>query len=94
VLGWDAVAEREVGEERAGQHLERAGMIQPGPALSSAIHHERARGAAVARQEAQEVDLLADLRHQRKHHRGGGAEQQQIEMAAGVAMLAGEFAIP
>ncbi len=30
------------------------------------------------RQEAQEVDLLADLRDQREHHRRGGAEQHEV----------------
>src|SRR5271154_3723664 len=49
------------------------------------------RGSPVARKKAQEVDLFADLRHQREHHRGGGAEQQEIEMARGIAVLAGKF---
>ena len=51
-------------------------MIQPGPAAAARSTSDVVRVRRVARQEAQEVDLLADLRDQRKHHRGGRAEQQ------------------
>jgi len=30
-------------------------------------------------QKAQEIDLLADLGNERKHHRGGRAEQEDVE---------------
>ena len=86
------MAEREEGEERSGQQFERAENDPAGTGAEQRDPPRRPRRAPVARQKAQEVDLFADLRHQRKHHRGGGAEQQQIEMAAGVAMLAGELA--
>ena len=91
MLGGHAMAERKEGQERSGQQLERA---EDDPARTGAQQRDpprRPRGAAVARQKAQEVDLLADLRHQREHHRGGGAEQQEIEMAGGIAVLAGKL---
>ncbi|MGY4283598.1 hypothetical protein ACVWXO_002818 [Bradyrhizobium sp. LM2.7] len=86
------MAEREVGEERAGQHFRCA---EHDPAWSRAHQRDPPRrlgGAAVTRQEAQEVDLFADLRHQREHHGGCHAEQQQIEIAVHVAVLARELA--
>ena len=92
MFGRDAMHQREVREERARQQLQRA---EHDPARAGAEQRDPPRlarcGAAVARQEAQEVDLLADLRHQREHHGSGRSEQQQIEMAVGIAVLAGEF---
>ena len=85
------MAQREEGQERSGQQLERAENDPAGTGAQQRDPPRGLRGSPVARQEAQEVDLLADLRHQREHHRGRGAEQQQIEMAGGVAVLAGEF---
>ena len=83
VLAGDAMAQREEGEERAGQQFQRAKDDPAGAGAEQRDPPRRPRGAPVARQESQEVDLLADLRHQREHHRGGGAEQQEIEMADG-----------
>ena len=85
------MAEREEGQERSGQQLQRAEHDPAGSGAQQRDPPRRLRGPPVARQEAQEVDLLADLRHQREHDRGGGAEQQQIEMARRVAVLAGKF---
>jgi hypothetical protein len=48
-------------QERAGQHLEHAGMIQPGPALDKP---PTSSPALISRRETAEVDLLADLRDQ------------------------------
>src|ERR1700733_5891617 len=87
----DAMAQREEGQERSRQQLERAEKDPPGTGAQQRDPPGSLRGSPVARQETQEVDLFTDLRHQREHHRGGGAEQQEIEMAAEVAMLAGKF---
>jgi hypothetical protein len=56
-------------------------MTQPGPARK---YCEPVPLAAVVLggQEAQEVDLLADLRHQRQDNRGRGAEADQVEIPA------------
>ena len=91
VLGRYAVAQREIRQERSGEQFQSAEHDPAGAGADQRDPPGLPRGAAVARQEAQEVDLFADLRHQREHHRRRGAEQQQIEMARGIAMLAGEF---
>src|SRR5882724_12536191 len=85
------MAQREVSEERSGQQLERAENDPARPRAEQRNPPGRLRGSPVARKKAQEVDLLADLRHQREYHRGGGSEQQQVEMTSGVAVLAGKF---
>ena len=74
-----AMAHREHGEERAEQQLRRA---EHDPARAGRQRATRAISAAVPavrRQEAQHVDLLADLRHQGEDHRGGAAELQDVE---------------
>ncbi len=91
MLVGDAVAQGKIGQERSGQQFERARDDPAGAGAQQRDPPGGLRGPAVARQEPQEVDLLADLRHQREHHRGRGAEQQEIEMAREVAMLAREI---
>ncbi len=86
-----AVAQREESEKRAGQQFQRAEHDPARPRAHQRDPPRRFGGAAVTRQEPQEVDLLADLRHQREHDGRRDAEQQQIEMTSDVAVLAGEF---
>jgi hypothetical protein len=91
VLGRNAVGQCEIGEERAGQQLDRADN-DPARARAQQRHPPaRTRAAAVARQEAQEVDLFADLRDQREYDRSGRAKQQEIEMTGGAAVVARKF---
>ena len=88
VFGGHAMLDREEGEERSGQHLDCAGYD---PAGTGADHGDppcALRGPPVARQKPQEVDLFADLRHQREHNGRRGSEQQQIEMSRRIAVLA------
>lgn len=75
-LAGEAVAQREEGEKRAQQQFQRAEDDPAGPRDQQGGPPRRSRGAAVARQKPEEVDLLADLSHQRKHHGGCYAEQQ------------------
>ncbi len=89
-----ALREREIGEEGAGQHLDAAGddPARPGGQQRHPPQHVARRLAAArraARQEAQEVHLLADLRHQREDHGGGGAEHHEVEGAVRRAEAAG-----
>ena len=77
------VGERQHRQEGTGQRLEPA---DDNPARAAGQHRQPPAPALFAlrprlRHEAQEIHLLADLRHQGKHHRGGGAEQHQIEGA-------------
>ena len=93
IVEGDAVLMREIGQERARQQLQRAehdparpGREQRGPAPEPVAR-------ALRRQEAEEVDLLADLRNQRQHDRGGGAEQHEVE-AGGAALRSADEAGP
>jgi hypothetical protein len=90
MLGGYTVTERKERQERSRQQLERTGTDPARPGAEQRNPPRLTGCSAVARQKAQEVDLLADLRHQREHHRSRGAEQQQIKMAGRVAMLAGK----
>ncbi len=88
ILDRHAGAEREHGEERAGQDLEGAEDDPAGPGGDQRRPPGKPAALALARQEAEEVDLLADLRDQREDDRRRGAEQQQVEGAVRRAVLA------
>ena len=85
----DFVLQGEKGEEGAGEHLQRAGDDPAGAGQQQRRPPAHAVGAGFLRQEAQVVDLLADLRNQGQGDGAGGAEVQQVE-AAGFALAAGE----
>jgi hypothetical protein len=84
------MTDRDVGEERPRQQLERPGHDPAGPG-GEERDPPGGRSARVARrQETQEIDLLADLRDQREHHGRGGAERQEVErsgVGAGVTAI-------
>ncbi len=85
----DFVLQREKGEEGTGEHLQCAG---DDPAGAGGEHRQPPAHAVLPgflRQEAQVVDLLADLCDQCQRHGAGGAEGQQVERAT-VAFAAGE----
>ena len=80
VLGLDLVLKRQEREEGTAHHLQHAGHD---PARSGDQHGGPPAslvGGGFLRQEAQVVDLLADLHHQRERHRGAGTEHQRIEV--------------
>jgi len=69
-------------QEGAAQHLDHA---RHDPARPRQQHRGPPAARALGRflgQEAQVVDLLADLHHQRGRHRGRGAEHQPVEAGA------------
>ena len=70
------------GQERSGQQLQHAGNdpARTGRQTGHPPGRLSLRRAA-RRQKSQEIDLLADLRDQREHHRRGGAKQDEIERA-------------
>ena len=72
----------EKGQQRAAQHLGRAHAYPAWPGQQQRGPPAAPVGRGLLRQEAQEVDLLADLRHQRNRDRRRGAEQQQVEARA------------
>jgi len=95
LFGRDARTQCQHDEKRSGQQFRRA---HHHPAGAGEKPHEllgqRLR-LAVGRQEAQEIHLFADLRHQRQDDGGGRPEHRQIERRDGaefarLVALAGE----
>jgi hypothetical protein len=83
------LADGQVSQQRAAQHLRDAGQYPAGAGGQHAKVPAQAVFPGLLGHEAQEVDLLADLRDQRHADRRGGAEHQHIEMAV-VSRAAGE----
>jgi hypothetical protein len=69
-------------EKGAAHHLEHARHDPARPRDQHRGPPAAAVGGGLLGQEAQVVDLLADLHHEREGHRGGRAEHQRIEAAA------------
>ena len=80
VRGRDLVLQREEGEEGAAQHLQHARHDPSRPRHQYGGPPLGAVGGGLLGQEAQVVDLLADLHHQREGHRGARAEHQRVEV--------------
>ncbi len=80
--GVDLVLDRDEGEEGAAQHLQRARHDPAGPGAEQGDPPAPPVARGERRQEAQVVDLLADLHDQREHHGGGLAEGDRAERAA------------
>ena len=78
----NARGKREDGEERTGHHL-RCAENDPARAGQEAGEPVPGLGDVRGRQEAEEVDLLADLRHQREDDGGGRAELEDVEPCQG-----------
>ncbi|EGF32163.1 hypothetical protein IMCC9480_2837 [Oxalobacteraceae bacterium IMCC9480] len=72
----------EVGQQRTAQHFGRAEHDPAGSGQQQGGPPAHPVGRGFFGQETQEVDLLADLRDQRKGHRRGGTEQGQVERSA------------
>ena len=72
------------GQERQQRAAEHLGDAEQDPARAGDQHAEVPAPPVLGRfgrHEAQEIDLLADLRDQRHAHRRGGAESQHVEVA-------------
>ncbi|MBK6744732.1 MAG: hypothetical protein IPG66_17975 [Hydrogenophilales bacterium] len=82
------MADGDIGQQGAAEHLDDAGHDPAGPADEHAGPPALGRLGGFQGHEAQVVDLLAHLCDQRQADRHGGAEQGGIE-AAGLAVLAG-----
>ena len=87
-IGRHHVADRQICEQRAAEHLHDAGQHPARPADQHRGPPARSRRRRALGHEAQVVDLLAHLRDQRDAHRHRGAEQTQIEVRAGAALAA------
>ena len=82
-IGRHHVADRQICEQRAAEHLHDAGQHPARPADQHRRPPARSRRRRALGHEAQVVDLLAHLRDQRDAHGHRGAEQAQVEACAG-----------
>ena len=82
VLDRYLVLQREEREKRTAEHLHHARHDPARPRHQHRAPPAPAVGGGLLGQEAQVVDLLADLHDERERDRGRGAEHQRVEAAA------------